>query len=731
MPATPILQIAIPGPFTRLFDYAAPEDGTLPPPGSRVRVPFGRSRRTGIVVAERTQSDVAGERLRAVAAVLDDQPSIPSDLLALARWAADYYHHPLGDVLTTVLPAALRRDRGSEPARPRYWRITEAGRSALAAGLRGQPARQRLLATLAEAPQGLDSSRLRLAVTRYGPPLRKLVEWGYVEAALPPSQDNRDTAEPGPSLGAAQQQAVAVIGAATGFHAFLLQGVTGSGKTEVYLHAIQHCLAAGRQALVLVPEIGLTPQLLARFQQRLGVTVALLHSGLSDGERLDAWARARRGDARVVLGTRSAVFTPLAQPGLLIVDEEHDPSLKQQDGFRYHGRDVAVMRAHQSDLPIVLGSATPSLESLNNVERGHYRALRLDARAGGALQPALELVDVRRRRLAEGLSVPLREAMAQHLEAGAQVLLFLNRRGWAPTLICDDCGWVAECPRCDARLTVHQRQQRLRCHHCGAEHRVPAACPECGSAGLVQLGQGTERVEAALAEQFPDVELVRLDRDSTRRRGALDNRLERIRSGEARILLGTQMLAKGHDFPGVTLVGILDADRGLFGADFRAPEHLAQTILQVAGRAGRAERPGRVLIQSRNPEHPLLQALIHEGYDAVAARLLAERREVGLPPAVRMAVVRAESTVATAPLACLHRVREQVLSLDIAGVDCLGPAPAPMERLAGRFRAQLILQAATRGPLHSALEQLRPWLETARELRPVRWSLDVDPIDMM
>lgn len=731
MIAEPILQIAVPGPFARLFDYLPPAAADVPAVGSRVQVPFGRGRRVGIVVDHHDQPAVERGRLRRVDTVLGAEPAIPAELLTFARWAADYYHHPLGEVLTTLLPAPLRR--AQEPARsePAYWRITAAGEEALAAGLKGQPARQRLLAAIAGQPEGIDTSRMRLVVERYTPPLRALVAAGLVTEVAPPAE-----AEPepitGPALGDEQREATDRIAAAADhFQAFLLQGITGSGKTEVYLDAIECSLRAGRQALIIVPEIGLTPQLLARFSERLGTPIAVLHSGLADGERLAAWRRAGDGRAQVILGTRSAVFVPLARPGLIVVDEEHDPSLKQQDGFRYHARDLAVMRARQLDIPIVLGSATPSLESLNNVDRGNYQRLRLDQRAGGASQPTLELVDVRRRRLQEGLSEPLCEAMETHLAAGEQVLLFINRRGWAPTLICDDCGWVAECHRCDARMTVHRASDHLRCHHCGAERRLPNGCADCGSTALVQLGQGTERVEAALHARFPDYATERIDRDSTRRRGALAAGLERIRSGRARILLGTQMLAKGHDFPGVTLVGILDADGGLFSADFRGPEQLAQTILQVAGRAGRAQKPGRVLIQSRQPEHPLLQALIAEGYESVAAQLLAERREAELPPAARMALIRAESPDAHAPLRALDAVREQVTALAVPGLACQGPAPAPMERLAGRFRAQLIISSARRGPLHTALGELRPWLEQARATRSVRWSIDVDPIEML
>ena len=726
-----ILRVAVPGPLARLFDYLPPADcaDRMPQPGTRVRVPFGRGRRVGVVVGTSAETDLDPGRLKAAEALIDDEPVVPADLLQLGLWAAEYYHHPPGEVLATLLPAALRRGETPPAERTPCWRATSAGRAALAEGLAGAPVQTRLLTLIAAHEDGIEPAGLKTAAERYHAPLRALADKGLVEPGT------RAIGEPpppagGPELNDEQAAAVAAISAAGGrFAPFLLRGVTGSGKTEVYLEAMRPVVEAGRQVLVLVPEIGLTPQLLARLAQRLGTRPAVLHSGLTERERLGAWRRAASGDAAVVLGTRSAVFAPLARPGMIVVDEEHDPSLKQQDGFRYHGRDLALVRAQRAGIPVVLGSATPSLESLANVRRGHYVRLDLDRRAGGAVAPRLELVDVRRRRLNEGLSAPLIESMETALAGDGQVLLFLNRRGWSPTLICDDCGWTAECRRCDARLTVHRGRGRLCCHHCGAERPVPAGCPDCGSEALVYLGHGTERVEEALASRFPDTPVERLDRDSVRRRGALDAKLERIRHGDARILLGTQMLAKGHDFPRVTLAAILDADRGLFGADFRASEHLAQTILQVAGRAGRADRPGRVLIQTRNPEHPLLRSLVDADYDAIAEGLLAERDETGLPPAARMALIRAESPRPEAARECLASAARQLG--DATGVAVYGPAPAPMERLAGRYRAQLALQAATRAPLHAALTTLRPWLETAREARKVRWSIDVDPVETL
>lgn len=533
-------------------------------------------------------------------------------------------------------------------------------------------------------------------------------------------------------LNTEQSAASAQIHAALGkFQVLLLEGVTGSGKTEVYLQAIAEVVARGQQALVLVPEIGLTPQFVARFRARLGNQLALAHSGLAEGERLNAWLAARSGEAAVVIGTRSAVFTPMPRLGLIVIDEEHDGSYKQHEGFRYSARDLAIRRAQQANIPVVLGSATPSLESLHNAQLGRYRLLHLSRRAGTAEHPPMHLIDVRSQHLREGLSNALLAHMQRHLEAGGQTLLFLNRRGFAPTLLCHACGWVADCKRCDAHMTLHRAQDRLRCHHCGAERKPEAVCPECKARDLLAVGQGTERVEEALLAAFPGVGIARIDRDTTRRKGALDKLLDEVHSGEARILIGTQMLAKGHDFPEVSLVGVLNADGGLFSADFRAPEHMAQLITQVAGRAGRASRPGEVFIQTHQPQHPLLNQLIRGGYRAFATAALEERREAGYPPYGHLAVLRAESVQPAAAMAFLEEAAVLAREKAASGVELWGPVPAPMERRAGRVRAQLLLQSSTRKPLHALLRDWTPQLDDLSSARRARWSLDVDPQDLM
>jgi primosomal protein N' (replication factor Y) len=732
-----ILQVAVPSPLHGSLDYLPPPHCHGHPllPGMRVQVPLGKRKTVGVLVQVAAQSRIASQRLRPALSLLDQEPLLGKDLLELSNWASRYYHHPLGEVLSTLLPAALRSGQAAQLPTLRTWRVTAAGQDVPPAELKRAPRQAAILRRLQQSPDGLTSSELNETAPTWRDAMRALVKKDWVEfndhqpapVASPPPAATRDIA-----LNTAQSHAVASVTAALGgFASFLLDGVTGSGKTEVYLRIIRRVIATGRQALVLVPEIGLTPQLINRFSTRLGQTLAVMHSGLNDNERLQAWFMARNGQAPIIVGTRSAVFTPLRKPGIIIIDEEHDLSFKQQDGFRYHARDVAVWRARQLGIPIVLGSATPSFESVYNVERGRYRHIELPARAGDAKPPLLRTVDMRKQKLNGNLSPGLLQAMARHLEQGNQVLLFLNRRGFAPTVLCHDCGWVARCRRCDAHLTFHHGQCRLRCHHCGAEQPMMEHCPECNGSELRPIGHGTERVEQILRDQFPQYSCARIDRDSTRRKGALQQLLDDALNGHHRILLGTQMLAKGHHLPNVTLAAILDGDQGLFGADFRAGERMAQLIIQVAGRAGRAEQPGEVVIQTHHPDHPLLRTLLTEGYHRFAAAAMTERREAELPPYVSLALLRAEATAAEAPGGFLAAAARLARELAVPGVTLLGPIPSPMERRAGRYRAQLLVQAGQRADLHRLLDA---WLPAVAQLpagRKVRWSVDVDPMEMV
>jgi len=716
-----ILKVAVDAPLDTLFDYLAPDSAPPPPPGTRVRVPFGRRRPVGLVMAHAERSELPDARLKPVIAVLDTTPLFDPTLLKLLDWTARYYQEPPGAVVAAALPAPLRQGK---PLPEPPSRLIARGPAPDAMRQRA-PKQAALLDLLAAAPRRTDDPGLppgwRASAAR-------LVARGLVEIEPEPAAAAWTAALAGPALNEAQAAAAAAIsGNLDRFSARLLFGVTGSGKTEVYLSAAADCLRRGRQVLVLVPEIGLTPQLVQRFAARLAAPVAVLHSALSAGDRLTAWADAQSGRAAVVIGTRSAVFAPLARPGLIIVDEEHDPSLRQHEGLHYSGRDLAVMRASLAGLPVVLGSATPSLETLKHAHEGRYALSRLPERPGGSTHPRVVPVDLRRHPATEGVSPPLLRAMRAHLAAGGQVMLFLNRRGFSPALFCTSCGWVADCRHCDARYTWHRRIGRLRCHHCGDEITLPAACPDCG-ADLRPVGEGTERLEDALARHFPDVEIARIDRDSTRRRGATEQILDAVRDGRTRILVGTQMMAKGHDFPGVTLVGIINADQGLFGTDFRAGERLAQTLVQVSGRAGRADRPGEVLVQTAYPEHPLLQRLLAGGYEAFAEAALEERRAAGWPPYAHLAMLRAEAAKPALAMRFLGACR--VALAKPADLVVLGPAPAPMEKRGGRWRAQLLLQSAARPALHGALADLKALAPTLAEGRGVRWFFEVDPQDL-
>lgn len=730
-----VWEVAVPSPLHKTFDYLPEPTETQRrvTPGMRVRVPFGRTTRIGVITGTRPNSRIPTARLRRAHALLDQEALLPNELMRLLLWASAYYHHPVGEVLLSAIPSLLRRGADPRPRTVRRWHLSGQGREIDAEQLRNAPRQRTLLAELRNNAEGLCAEQLD-ARGPWRSAMRALLDKGWVKATDAAvgtmNAEALQCPEPGPPLNPSQREAGdEITGAAGGFQAFLLDGVTGSGKTEVYMQIIARHARAGRQALVLVPEIGLTPQLVERFQHRFSCPLAVLHSGLSDRERLDAWLMASSGTAPIVIGTRSAVFTPLARPGVIVVDEEHDASYKQHDGFRYHGRDLAVVRAQRLGVPIVLGSATPSLESLYNCEQGRYRRLVLAARAGAAAPPKMELISMRDRRAEDGLSQRLLRSIADHLAQRNQVLLFLNRRGYAPTLLCHDCGWVADCHRCDAHMILHHARRILRCHHCDAQRPVDPSCPHCGSIDLRPLGQGTERMEEALGRHFPDTKIVRIDRDSTRRKGAMQSLLRSVREGENQIMLGTQMLTKGHHLPNVTLVGILDADQGLFGADFRSSERMGQLITQVAGRAGRAEKPGEVLIQTHHPDHPLLADLLRQDYQGFARSLMAERKQTALPPYGCLALLRAESVRPHAPMAFLADAHRQTAAQAADHVRLLGPAPAPMERRAGRYRAQLLFQSDDRAPLHRALDALIPAIGALQHAGQVRWSLDVDPLD--
>ncbi|HUH56252.1 MAG TPA: primosomal protein N' [Rhodanobacter sp.] len=723
MPA--VLRVALPVPLPALFDYLPPAVGEAGV-GARVLVPFGRQRMVGVVVAIDAEAAVESRRLKQTLRLLDDDALLDPELMQTLAWAADYWLGAPGEAYANALPLALREPKPLPPIGDEYWSLTLAGRSAHDAGSR-RGGSKALLTLLADG--ALSAQELTERQSGWREAARRLASAGLLERSERAPADRPLPASFAPQLNDEQQQAVAVVGAALGdYQPFLLDGVTGSGKTEVYLALIEQVLAQGKQALLLVPEIGLAPQTVRRLRQRLGVIVEVLHSSLSEGDRARAWLRARAGSARVILGTRSAVFTPLPQAGLIIVDEEHDSAYKQQDGFRYHARDLAMVRARALGVPVLLGSGTPSLESLANAAAGRYRTLHLRARPGATRPPQVQIVDMRMQRLEHGMSPALLAAVADTVARGEQALVFRNRRGYAPVLLCHSCGWHAGCPHCDRPLTLHAGRRQLICHHCDHRQRMPVVCPVCGVGDLKPQGHGTERLEEALVTLFPQVPVLRVDRETTRRRDAFENLLAQLHDDAPAILVGTQMLAKGHDLPNLTLVAIVGVDEGLHSIDFRAEERLAQLVVQVAGRAGRARKPGRVVLQTHQPDHPLLRNLLARGYAAAATDLLDERRKIQLPPYSHQVLLRADAPQRDHVDAFLRDARALLPELD--AVQIAGPMPAPMPLRAGRQRGQLLLESTQRGMLRG---MLRPWQHALFALpsaRRVRWSLDVDPIDL-
>ncbi|WP_116522826.1 primosomal protein N' [Achromobacter insuavis] len=677
------LDVPLPGPF----DYRHHEPVEA---GLRVIVPFGRRKLIGVVVDNPAEPSYEPKQIKPIEEVLRDLPPFDEAWLRLARFAAEYYQRPLGEVMLPTLPPPLRKPTAYQGKR------SAGGPVARLDGRKRKPVRHP-----AEADQP-------------------------------------------PELNDAQREAVDTIAGLAKFKPVLLYGVTGSGKTEVYLRAAEKVLAAGRQVLLLVPEINLTPQLEGALRARLEGLVgtdglAVLHSGLSDGERLQAWARAQRGQARMLLGTRMAIFAPMGELGLIVVDEEHDASYKQQDGLRYSARDLAVWRAHDLDIPVVLGSATPSLETWQHAERGRYLRLALPARARASSLPAMKLVDTRRLPMKHGMSPQLLEALAERLARKEQSLIFLNRRGFAPVLHCQSCGWVSNCPRCTAFTVLHRtagRGHRLQCHHCGYQAPVPHACPECGDQDLAPMGRGTQRVEEHLAELFPEARILRIDADSTRKKGSAEALFASVHAGEVDILVGTQMVSKGHDFARLGLVGVLNPDSALFAHDFRAPERLFAQLMQVAGRAGRHQGNGQVIIQTGYPEQPVYQALLRHDYAGFARHALQERESTGLPPFAYQALLTAEARELAVAQAFLQQARalpEGEWAADFPGLDAVmlyDPVPLRVVRVANVERAQLLVESTSRPALQAFLASWSHHLPYLANEARVRWQLEVDPLEI-
>lgn len=727
-----ILQVAVPSPLRKCLAYLPPTNCTMAQliPGVRVQIPLRNKQVVGVLVALTQQTDYALDKLKLATAIIDDKPILPLSLMQLLNWGSVYYQWPIGDAFSTALPALLRQGKPASLAINTHWQLTEAGWQINPEQLSRAPLQAKVLKLLREQPDGVTKAALYQAEIRT-PILHNLLSKNWIkEVSIKPNPISQRaiSKQKKLELNPAQQLAVTeIITQLKQAKTFLLDGVTGSGKTEVYLQVIEEVIKQGQQALILVPEINLTPQTVKRFQARFSTVTVVLHSNLTDNQRLTAWLQAQTGNATVVIGTRSAIFTPLAKPGIIIVDEEHDASFKQQDSFRYCARDLAVMRGKLEDIPVVLGSATPCLESLNNALTGRYQHLTLAERAGNAKPPTFHALDLRGQVMQEGLSGKLLTLMDKHLQAGNQVLVFLNRRGYAPVLICHQCGWIAGCNHCSAHLTLHQNF--LQCHHCASQQPIYKQCPSCQQTHLIPVGVGTQRIEKVLEARFPEAGVLRIDRDSTRRKDAMETILQQINSKQKRILIGTQMLAKGHHFPHVTLVAILDTDAGLFSSDFRASEHLAQLLMQVAGRAGRAEKPGEVLLQTYHPEHPLLQILLTTGYLPFAKHALQERKMAQLPPFSYLALLRAEAMNQEIVQRFMQEICNFVLQQQLS-IQLQGPVIAPLERKAGHYRMQLLFHALQRQTLNQSLKQIINYVEQQKLSKKIRWSVDVDPINL-
>lgn len=732
------VQVALPVPLFRVFDYQIDLEN-LPRNalgkkctkeqllGRRVTVPFGPRQIVGMVVDTQQGITYDHNKVKPVVEVLDIERTFDSTFLALATWLSEFYLHPLGEVIATMLPVLLRKPGRHEWPSIEYLSLENDSKEDFDIKLGRSKLQLSLFNKIKVKDQPLNLVRKEFSTTV----VKALIEKQLVKKISKPiaaevwSKHISVAEKPSPNL--EQSIAISTINESSGFNTFLLEGVTGSGKTEVYLQIIEPLLLAGKQVLILVPEIGLTPQTVSRFESRFGISVGVLHSNLNNKERAFVWKQAKDGELGIVIGTRSSIFTVLKEPGMIIVDEEHDESFKQQEGLRYHARDVAAYRAKQLGIPLILGSATPSLESLHNTLVKKYRHLPLTQRAGSASMPTQLLMDMRNQLLQFGIAEGMLEKIKHQLEQGNQVMVFVNRRGYAPSIMCHSCGHVESCDSCATPFTVHKSTQNLQCHRCAKTRFIPKKCSRCGHTELVTEGIGTEKIQQGLEQLFPDFRAVRVDSDSVRGKGKLPKLLAQINNNEYQLLIGTQILSKGHHFPNVTMVLILNVDGALFSADFRAPEKLAQLITQLAGRAGRSDKPGEMWLQTHNPHHPLLQDLINNGYGDFARFALLERKYALLPPYEYQIALRVEASYLIQAEKFLHMsvpILQQFQKL-----RAIGPFPAFIEKKQGRFRMLLIVQSASRSYLNRAMAQVIDFLNEQPESKRVKWYVDVSPID--
>ncbi|KTC86956.1 primosomal protein N' [Legionella brunensis] len=720
-----IYKICIPNTYRDFFDYQT--SSQHPCIGARVWVPFRKQTRLGFVIGK--QMMPMHHELKMITSIVDEEPILTSTMLDLCLWVAHYYQTPLSEVIPLALPKNYRLGNPCQlPLSDYFHLIMSVDDAYQLVGARAH--KQRALIDFVKQQNKPVSKKILTQEGFSHSQLSNLLALNILNLTQEielPTRENKTISSP---LALNHEQEVAVQTIANhlnDYHCFLLHGITGSGKTEVYLQVIAQVLAQGKQVLVLVPEIGLTPQLLSRFTARFAEPMVVIHSNLNETERQFAWQLAKDNWVKLVIGTRTAVFTPMPALGLIVIDEEHDASLKQMEGVRYSARDTALIRAHMIKIPIILGSATPSLESLHNCEQNKYTLLRLNQRALTTSPLHYQIIDIRNTPLQQGLAPQTLKIIAEHLQQNNQVMVFINRRGFAPVLLCHHCGWMADCTACDSHLTLHRQLGRLICHHCGRTTSIPSRCKACQNTELLPIGAGTQRIHEYLSQYFPNTKLLRIDRDEVQKKNALANHLESINRGDAQLIVGTQMLAKGHHFPRLTLVVVLDTDAGFYNQDFRALERLGQLLTQVSGRAGRAEHPGQVVIQTHLPHHPLLNLLIQEGYDSFAQNLLTLRKQAEFPPYHFLALIRAQDKSATKVLHFLHTLKEQLL---MNGVTTLGPAPAPLARKVNQHRMQLLLKSPSRKMLQAQLTQLREWLTIRKLNNHVRWNVDIDPMDL-
>jgi primosomal protein N' (replication factor Y) len=732
-----VLQVALPLPLRKLFDYLYLEPTTdtqennKPQQGQRVIVPFGRQTLVGVVIKVTDKSEYPIEKLKPIKALIENESSFNTQQLNLLHWAADYYKHPIGEVFASALPGILRENKTIAQLAPQALVLSDDKN--IDEQLSKNATQLHKLLTLLK--QGNYTRAELTAADIKSTSIKRFVDEGWASwQAMPANVKNVTADDVSGQLSLNTEQAIAVsaINSSSASNSpsscFLLDGVTGSGKTEVYLQAIEHVLLKQQQVLVCVPEIGLTPQTISRFKQRFNLDVELWHSGMTDKQRFNTWYKARNGQAKIVIATRSGVFLPFADLGMIVIDEEHDASFKQQEGFKYHCRSLALYRAKLANVPVILGSATPSLETLQNALVGKFHHLELKSRAAGSQLPTMKLLDLNQCRVDSGIGEPLLAKIKQCLAAKQQVMLFINRRGFAPVLMCEECRWLTECSRCSSFTTFHKSKNLLICHHCGDQQPTVHQCGGCGSTRLSTVGVGTEQLHLALQDAIPDFPVIRLDRDSTSKKGDFEAILEKINKGEPSIIVGTQMVAKGHHFPNVSLVGIVDVDGSLFSSDFRAPEKLAQLIVQVSGRAGRGSIKGEVWLQTKFPEHPVIQDLVNNKYSDFASFALTEREMLSLPPYSYQALIRAEATNEEYASHWLQSISPHLNQFKDLLV--LGPSPAPMTKKAGKFRHMLTIQCKSRPYLHKVVDWLIENLDTVQKDNRIRWSIDIDPLDL-